>query len=111
MTDDHADRGGPREYTDVFLRFALRAVRDLCERRGAVLESLSCEAVPGDPGGAVAATTVLRFRGRRCVFRRGIWPPGHPAATRAAIYATVLEERLLTRVRPADGGDGSPVDL
>jgi hypothetical protein len=59
----------------------------------------------------VAATAVVRFRGRRCVFRRGIWPPSHPAATQAAIYATVLEERLLTRVHPRSGDDVSPVDL
>ncbi|MFR0358439.1 hypothetical protein [Streptomyces sediminimaris] len=113
MTDDPAGRGGPRHYTDVFLRAARRAVRDLCERRGGELESLTCEFVSGatDDDVVVAATTVLVFRGRRCVFRRGIWPPGHPAATRAAIYASVLEERLLTRVLPRPGGDSSPVDL
>ncbi|WP_432176011.1 hypothetical protein [Streptomyces sp. Tue6028] len=112
MTDDHVEPGGPQEYTDVFRRSARRAVQDLCERRGAELESLTCDVAPGAAGDVVvAATTVLHFRGRRCVFRRGIWPPSHPAATRAAIYASVLEECLLTRVRPRFGGDASPVDL
>jgi hypothetical protein len=115
VADDHATWGGPQEYTDVFLRSARRAVQDLCERRGGELQSLTCEAVPGDTGDTgdvvVAATAVVLFRGRRCVFRRGIWPPGHPAATRAAIYASVLEERLLTRVHPSLGEDTSPVDL
>ena len=112
MTDDPAAWGGRQEYTDVFLPSALRAVQDLCERRGATLESLTCEAVP-DPTGdvVVAATTVLLFRGRRCVFRRGIWPPTHPATTRAAIYASVLEERLMTRVRPQLGNGATPIDL
>ena len=112
MTDDPADWGGPQEYTDVFLRSALRGVQDLCERRGGELESLTCEVVSGATGDeVVAATTVMLFRGRRCVFRRGIWPPSHPAATRAAIYASVLEERLMTRVVPQLGDDASPVDL
>ncbi|GAB2986911.1 hypothetical protein GCM10023080_060460 [Streptomyces pseudoechinosporeus] len=112
MTDGHATWGGPQEYTDVFLRSALPAVQDLCERRGGKLESLTHEAVPGATGDVVvAATAVVLFRGRRCVFRRGIWPPSHPPATRAAIYATVLEERLLTGVHPSTGDDTSPVDL
>ncbi|WP_243766293.1 hypothetical protein [Streptomyces sp. GC420] len=76
------------------------------------MESLTCEVVPGAEGNVVvAATTVVFFRGRRCVFRRGIWPPSHPAATRAAIYASVLEERLMTHVLPRLGDDASPVDL
>jgi hypothetical protein len=103
--------GGPQEYTDAFLRSARRAVEDLCERRGSELESLTCEVVPGDTDAVVAATTVVLFRGRRCVFRRGIWPPSHPADTRAAIYASVLEERLLTREIPQLGDVTSPVDL
>jgi hypothetical protein len=112
VTDDHAAWGGLKEYTDVFLRSAHRAVRDLCERRGGALESLTYESVPDVTGDVVvAATAVVLFRGRRCVFRRGIWPPSHPAATHAAIYATVLEERLLTRVHPLPGDDTSPVDL
>ncbi|ELS55173.1 hypothetical protein [Streptomyces viridochromogenes] len=112
MTDDPAGWGGPQEYTDVFLRSARRAVQDLCERRGGELESLTCEVVPGAAGDVVvAATTVVLFRGRRCVFRRGIWPPSHPATTRAAIYASVLEERLMTRVVAQLGDDASPVDL
>ena len=112
MTDTHADWGGPQEYTDAFLRSARRAVLDLCERRGGEFESLTHEAVPDDAGTTiVAATTVVRFRGHRCVFRRGIWPPSHPATTRAAIYATVLEERLLTQVRPLAGDDPSPLHL
>ncbi|MER5209609.1 hypothetical protein ABT063_03210 [Streptomyces sp. NPDC002838] len=112
MTDDHATWGGPREYTDAFLRSALPAVQDLCERRGGELESLTSEAVPDATGEVVvAATAVVLFRGHRCVFRRGIWPPSHPAATRAAIFATVLEERLLTRVHPSRGDETTPVDL
>ncbi|MEU1199039.1 hypothetical protein ABZ446_22845 [Streptomyces sp. NPDC005813] len=112
MTDDRVGPGGPQEYTDVFLRSAHQAVQDLCARRGAELESLTCDVVPGAAGEVVvAATTVVHFRRRRCVFRRGIWPPSHPAATRAAIYASVLEECLLTRVRPGLGDDASPVDL
>ncbi|WP_155055689.1 hypothetical protein [Streptomyces blattellae] len=112
MTDAPAGWGGPQEYTDAFLRPARRAVQDLCERRGGELESLTCEVVRGAAGEVVvAATTVMLFRGRRCVFRRGIWPPSHPAATRAAIYASVLEERLMTRVVPQLGDDASPVDL
>ncbi|WP_210583334.1 hypothetical protein [Streptomyces sp. GESEQ-35] len=113
MTDDTAAWGGPQEYSDVFLRSALRAVQDLCERRGSVLESLTCDVVPDTTGDdvVVAATTVVLFRGHRCVFRRGIWPPNHPADTRAAIYASVLEERLLTRVHLRIGDDASPVDL
>lgn len=91
---------------DEFLRSARRAVRDLCERRGCAFESLTLEVGPDDTGNAVvAATAVVRFRGRRCVFRRGIWPPSHPAATRATIFASVLEERLLTRVHPVFGDD------
>ncbi|POX55765.1 hypothetical protein C3489_09285 [Streptomyces sp. Ru71] len=112
MTDDPAGWGGPQEYTDAFLRSARQAVQDLCARRGGELESLTCEVVPGAPGDVVvAATTVVLFRGRRCVFRRGIWPPSHPATTRAAIYASVLEERLMTRVGPPLGEDASPIDL
>lgn len=112
MTDDPAGWGGPQEYTDVFLRSARRAVQDLCERRGGELESLTCEAAHDAAGGTVvAATAVVLFRGRRCVFRRGIWPPSHPAVTRAAVYATVLEERLMTRVRPPHGDDTSAFDL
>ncbi|MET7567694.1 hypothetical protein ABZT04_04215 [Streptomyces sp. NPDC005492] len=112
MTDVPADWGGPEEYTDVFLRSALRAAHDLCERRGAELESLTCEIVPGTTGDmVVAATTVIIYRGRRCVFRRGIWPPSHPATIRAAIYASVLEERLMTRVVSQLGDDTSSVDL
>ncbi|MFK4103755.1 hypothetical protein ACI2L1_27470 [Streptomyces sp. NPDC019531] len=112
MTDDGADWGGPQEYTDVFLRSARRAIRDLSVRRGAELESLTCEAIADAMGDTVVAvTTVVVFRGRRCIFRRGIWPPSHPAATRAAIYASVLEERLMTRVVPQLGDDTSPVDL
>ncbi len=76
------------------------------------LASLTCEVVPGATDDVVvAATTVVLFRGHRCVFRRGIWPPSHPAVTRAAIYAPVLEERLMTRVLPQHGDDTSPVDL
>ncbi|GGN64359.1 hypothetical protein GCM10011579_033660 [Streptomyces albiflavescens] len=112
MTDDHAAWGGLEEYADVFLQPALRAVQDLCERRGGKLESLTCDAVPGATGDVVvAATAVVLFRGRRCVFRRGIWPPSHPAATRAAIFASVLEERLLTQVHLLLGDDTSPVAL
>ena len=112
MTDDQAAWGGAREYTDAFLRSALPAVQDLCERRGGELESLTHEAVSDATGDVVvAATAVVVFHGHRCVFRRGIWPPGHPATTRAAIYATVLEERLLTRVHPGPGDDASPFDL
>ena len=112
MTDDPATWGGRQEYTDAFLRSALRAVQDLCERRGSELESLTCDPGPDATSDlVVAATTVLLFRGHRCVFRRGIWPPSHPAATRAAIYASVLEERMLTRVNPRLGDDASPVDL
>ncbi|MER5917889.1 hypothetical protein ABT124_48350 [Streptomyces sp. NPDC001982] len=112
MTDDSAGWGGPQEYKDVFLRSARRAIQDLCERRGSDLESLTCEVVPDATGDVVvAATTVVLFRGRRCVFRQGIWPPSHPAATRAALYASVLEERLMTRVLPRLGDDASPVDL
>ncbi|MET9971442.1 hypothetical protein ABZZ80_37450 [Streptomyces sp. NPDC006356] len=86
MTDDAAGWGGPQEYTDVFLRSVRRAVQDLCERRGGELESLTCEVVPGATGDVViAATTVVLFLGNRCVFRRGIWPPSHPATTRAAV--------------------------
>ncbi|ELS57349.1 hypothetical protein STVIR_1790 [Streptomyces viridochromogenes Tue57] len=87
-------------------------MRDLCERRGGELTSLTCEVVPDATGEmVVSATTVVLFRGRRCVFRRGIWPPSHPATTRAAIYASVLEERLLTRVHPRLGDDTSAIDL
>jgi hypothetical protein len=113
VTDDPAEWGGRQEFTDVFLRSALRAVQDLCERRGGELETLTCEVVPGTTGdvAVVAATTVVLYRGRRCVFRRGIWPPSHPATTRAAIYASALEERLMTRVLPGMGDDSSPVDL
>jgi hypothetical protein len=59
----------------------------------------------------VTATAVVFFRSHRCVFRRGIWPPGHPAATRAAVYATVLEERLLARVSPRADGTAPTIDL
>ncbi|GAA3768437.1 hypothetical protein ACFS5L_22265 [Streptomyces phyllanthi] len=112
MTDDPSARGGPQDYTRAFLRSALPAVEDLCERRGGAFESLTHEAVPDAKGEVlVTATAVVRFRGRRCVFRRGIWPPDHPATTRAAIYATVLEERLLTRVRSLPDDDMSPVGL
>ncbi|MFF3468392.1 hypothetical protein [Streptomyces sp. NPDC002619] len=90
---------------------ARRAVQDLCERRASDLESLTCEVVPDATGDVVAATTVVLFRGRRCVFRQGIWPPSRPAATRVALYASVLEERLMTRVLPRLGDDASPVDL
>ncbi|WP_328493378.1 hypothetical protein OHS59_11925 [Streptomyces sp. NBC_00414] len=91
---------------------ARRGVQDQCERRGGEFESLSHDVVPdtaGDP--VVAATAVELFRGRHGVFRRGIRPPSHPAATRAAIHATVLEERLLTRVHPLASDDTSPLDL
>jgi hypothetical protein len=112
VNDDPAGWGGPREYTDAFLWSARRAVQDLCERRGGRFESLTHDAAPDAAGNLiVAATAVVLFRSRRCVFRRGIWPPGHPAATRAAVYATVLEERLLTRVRPLPGGGTAPLDL
>ncbi|MFJ8025156.1 hypothetical protein [Streptomyces sp. NPDC096311] len=111
MTDHHADWGGPQEYTDMFLRSARQAVLDLCDRRGGEFESLTGEAVSDAADNVVVATAVVLFRGRRCVFRRGIWPPNHPATTQAAIYATVLEERLLTRVQPRLGDDASPVDL
>ncbi|KOU56427.1 hypothetical protein ADK57_42305 [Streptomyces sp. MMG1533] len=112
MTDSHTTWGGPQEYTDAFLRSARRAVRDLCERRGAEFESLTHDAAPDAAGDMiVAATAVVRFRGHRCAFRRGIWPPSHPATTRAAIYATVLEERLLTRVHPLPDDGTSTLDL
>jgi hypothetical protein len=113
MTDDAATGwGGPQEYTDTFLRSTRRAVEDLCERRAAELESLTCDVVPAATGDVViAATAVVFFRGRRCVFRRGIWPPDHPATTRAAVYASVLEERLMTGVRPEPGCDAPPVNL
>ncbi|MDO0913064.1 hypothetical protein QQM39_20070 [Streptomyces sp. DT2A-34] len=112
MTDDHAGWGEPQEYTDVFLRSAHQAVLDLCDRRGGEFESLTGEAVSDAADNVgVAATAVVLFRGRRYVFRRGIWPPSHPATTQAAIYATVLEERLLTRVHPRLGDDVSPVHL
>lgn len=112
MADDHAAWGGPREYTEEFLRTARRAVHDLCDRRGGELESLTDEAVPNPTGHVVvAATAVVLFRGRRCVFRRGIWPPSHPAAIQASLYATILEERLLTRVHPVPGDNTPPIDL
>lgn len=96
----------------MFLRSAREAVQDLCDRRGCTLESFAEETVPGAAGGVVVTvTTVARFWGRRCVFRRRIWPPDHPAVAQAGIYATVLEERLLTRVHPAFGNDTSPVSL
>jgi hypothetical protein len=107
VADAPARWGGRQEYTDVLLLSALRAVQDLCERRGGGLESLTCEAIPHTAGDVVvAATPVLLFRGRRCVFRRGIWPPTHPA-----VYASVLEERLMTRVRPQLSDDALPIDL
>ncbi|MEU6662528.1 hypothetical protein [Streptomyces sp. NPDC046821] len=110
---------GPREYADEFLGYASRAVRDLCERRGCELESLTWEVTTGATGGTVgatggtvvAATAVVLFRGHRCVYRRRVWPPNHPAPTRAGIYATLLEECLLTRVRPAPGGHVPTLDL
>jgi hypothetical protein len=112
MTDGSTDWGGPREYRDAFLRSARRAVLDVCERRAAGLTSLTCDVVRAATGEtAVAATTVVLFRGRRCVFRRGIWPPSHPAVTAAGIYASVLEERLMTRVHPRLSGDASSADL
>ncbi|MFI1092357.1 hypothetical protein [Streptomyces sp. NPDC020917] len=112
MTDAHAAWGGPQEYTEAFLRSARRAVQDLCERRGAEFASLSHDVVPATGGNVVvAATAVVVFRGRRCAFRRGIWPPSHPATTSAALYATVLEEQLLTRVHPRPDDDASPLDL
>lgn len=118
MTDHLAGRGGPQEYVDAFLRSARQAVLDLCDRRGGEFESLSGEAVSASDAAdnadhlVVAATAVVLFRGRRCVFRRRIWPPSHPATTQAAVYATVLEERLLTRVHPPCGDvDVSPVEL
>lgn len=113
MTDDDVSgRDGPQEYTDAFLQPARRAVEDLCERRGAELVSLTCDAVPAAVRDVVvAATTVVLFRGHRCAFRRGIWPPDHPAATRAALYASVLEERLMARVHLQPGHDAAPFDL
>ncbi|MFH8465947.1 hypothetical protein [Streptomyces sp. NPDC017991] len=112
MADAHTAWGGPQEYTDAFLRSARRAVQDLCERRGGEFESLSHDVVHDTADDMIiAATAVVLFRGRRCVFRRGIWPPSHPAATRAAIYATVLEERMLTGVRPLPSDDTPPLDL
>ncbi|MDN0198769.1 hypothetical protein [Streptomyces sp. S.PNR 29] len=104
---------GPQDYTDAFLRAARPAVQDLCEeRRGAAFDSLTPEDLADATGGlVVGATAVVFFRGHGCVFRRGIWPPVHPAATRAALYATVLEERLLTGVAPRADGTISTIDL
>ncbi|MCM2576824.1 hypothetical protein [Streptomyces meridianus] len=112
MGDDRAEYGSPQEFVEDFLRRARPALVDLFDRRGGELESLHAEwsGPPGEP--LVRVRAVVVFRGTRFSHRRRIWPPNHPAGTQAAIYATVLEERLLTRPRPPHGtGGGAPTEL
>ncbi|MBQ0985975.1 hypothetical protein KBZ10_15900 [Streptomyces sp. F63] len=108
---EQAWHGSPQRYAEAFLRAAAPALESFPVCRGARLESLDIEYLTedGDEEGvirAVCAVAAVTFRGRRFSYRRGIWPPAHPAPTSAVIYATVLEERLLTGPRPplAPGG-------
>ncbi|WP_030542943.1 hypothetical protein [Streptomyces albus] len=102
---EQARHGSPQRYAEAFLRAARPALETFLVCRGARLESLDIEYLTEDGDEenavrAVCAVAAVTFRGRRFSYRRGIWPPAHPAPTTAAIYATVLEERLLTRPRP-----------
>ncbi|MCC9742118.1 hypothetical protein [Streptomyces sp. MNU89] len=113
--------GSPQRYAEAFLRAARPALEDFPVCRGARLESLDVEYLTDDRDAegavrAVCAVAAVTFRGHRFSYRRGIWPPFHPASTTAAIYATVLEERLLTRPRPpcvsgTDAANEPPVEL
>ncbi|MBQ0985982.1 hypothetical protein KBZ10_15935 [Streptomyces sp. F63] len=111
----------PQKYAEAFLRAARPALEDFPVCRGARLDSLDAEYLrDGETEKAdvraVSAMAVVIFRGRRSSFRRGIWPPARPASTSAGIYATVLEERLLTRPRSqltpgTDAANEPPVEL
>ncbi|MDI3390198.1 hypothetical protein QIS99_28995 [Streptomyces sp. B-S-A8] len=113
MTDAREPHGPPQEYVEEFLRRAEPALDDLFARRGGQLENLAAVRAVGEDGLlTIHAITVVTFRGGRFSYRRRIWPPSHPPATQAGIYATMLEERLLTRAHPADGTGGeTPIEL
>ncbi|THV42154.1 hypothetical protein [Glycomyces buryatensis] len=60
-----------------------------------------------DGGDIVHATAVVNYRGRRCSYRRQIWPPQHPALLAAQLYTTFLEERLNSDIGLNSGGTGA----
>lgn len=113
MTDAPEPHGPPQEYVEEFLRRAEPALDDLFARRGGQLENLAAVRAVGEGGLlTIHAIAVVSFRGCRFSYRRRIWPPSHPPATQAGIYATMLEERLLTRAHPADAAGGeTPIEL
>lgn len=86
---------------------------DLFARRNGQLESLEAEHVVSEGDlPMVHATAVVAFRDHRFSYLRSIWPPSHPPATQAGIYATMLEERLLTWAHPGhEAGNETPVEL
>ncbi|GII26419.1 hypothetical protein [Planosporangium mesophilum] len=103
MSTEAADRDA---YVDAFLRLARDAVAgDLATWDGA-LETLE---VDYETAGGAHAVALVRFRGRSYRYRRRIWPPDHPAALKAAIYATALLEDLLTRPPTAASDPGTAV--
>lgn len=73
---------------------------DLAARRGLVAQQ---PVLSGDD--VVYAETTVTFQGRRFSYRQRVWPSEHHARFQAGLYATFLEERLLTRPAPADGSD------
>jgi hypothetical protein len=96
------DRTG---YLRQFADAAARELADLAARRAV---QIARPRLSGD--GAVHAETMVTFRGRRFSYRRKVWPSEHCAAFQAGLYATFLEEKLLTTPLPADGtGDVIPL--
>lgn len=74
-----------------FLNKARGELDFLVQRRGGHIDRFGV-----DEGSAVHAQTIITFHGRRYRYRRQVWPSPHPAGLQADLYATYLEERLLT---------------
>lgn len=113
VTDPRAPRSTTQEYVEEFLQRAGPALDDLFARRGGQLESLEAESAVSEDGlPTVHAIAVVTFRDHHFSYRRRIWPPSHPPATQAGIYATMFEERLLTRAHLGHkAGDETPIEL
>jgi hypothetical protein len=96
-------------YVEEFLRLARASIRDGLGAWGGELERLHVDSTGLGGSRITHVTAFVRFRGRRFAFRRRVWPPNHPVKLTVTLYATSLEERLLTgRYR---AGSGDPVPL
>jgi hypothetical protein len=113
VTDPREPHDTPQEYVEEFLRQAGAALDDLFARRGGQLETLEAvRSVEDDALLTIHAFAAVSFQGSRFSYRRRIWPPNHPPTTQAGIYATMLEERLLTRAHPGhEAGGETPIEL